>query len=253
VAQVTVMPDRPKDMLPGEVLLATKLYAPPARPYGRMVLRPRLLEQLDQGLAGRLILVSAPAGFGKTTVLGEWIADRELRVAWVSLDERDNDPVCFGRYVIAALQTVAPQVGRVAHDWLRSPEPPPLEIVLTSLINDLCTLSENLVLVLDDYHALDAGAVHQVVAFLLDRLPPSLHLAIATRADPPLPLSRWRSRGQMVEIRADDLRFTFEETTEFFGRVMGLDLSSEEIATLGERTEGWIVGLQMAALSMRGR
>jgi LuxR family maltose regulon positive regulatory protein len=253
MAQVTVTPDRPKDILPGEMLLATKLNVPPARPRGRVVSRPRLLEQLDQGLAGRLILISAPAGFGKTTVLSEWIADRGLRVAWVSLDESDNDPVRFGCYIIAALQTVAPQVGEVAHDWLCAPQPPPLESVLTSLINDLCMLSEELVLVLDDYHTLDAGAVHQAVAFLLDRLPPSLCLVVATRADPPLPLSRWRSRGQMAEIRADDLRFAFEEITDFFGRVMGLDLSSDEIATLEERTEGWIVGLQMAALSMRGR
>jgi LuxR family maltose regulon positive regulatory protein len=218
-----------------------------------MVSRPRLLEQLDQGLAGRLILVSAPAGFGKTTVLSEWIADRELRVAWVSLDEGDNDPVRFGRYMVAALQAVVPQVGKAAHDWLRAPQPPPLESVLTLLINDLCLVSEELVLVLDDYHTLGAGAVHQAVAFVLDRLPPSLHLVIATRADPPLPLSRWRSRDQMTEVRADDLRFTFAETTEFFGRVMGLGLSSDEIATLEERTEGWIVGLQMAALSLRGR
>jgi LuxR family maltose regulon positive regulatory protein len=253
MVQVAVAPTHLTDVLPGEMLLATKLYAPPARPPGRMVSRPRLLEQLDQGLAGRLILVSAPAGFGKTTVLSEWIADRELRVAWVSLDGGDSDPVCFGRYIVAALQAVAPQVGKVAADWLRAPQPPPLESVLTLLINDLCLVSEELVLVLDDYHTLDAGAVHQAVAFLLDRLPPSLHLVIATRADPPLPLSRWRSRGQMAEVRADDLRFTSEETREFFGRVMGLGLSSDEIATLEECTEGWIVGLQMAALSLRGR
>jgi len=218
-----------------------------------MVARPHLLEQLDRGLAGRLTLVSAPAGFGKTTVLGEWIAARELRVAWVSLDESDNDPVRFGRYIVAALQTVAPQVGQVAHDWLRAPQPPSLEAILALLINDLCALSEELVLVLDDYHMLDEGTLHQAVAFFLDRLPPALHLVIATRVDPPLPLSRWRSRGQMTEIRVDDLRFSFEETTEFFDRVMGLGLSPDEIATLEERTEGWIVGLKMAALSMRGR
>jgi ATP/maltotriose-dependent transcriptional regulator MalT len=232
-------------------LLATKLYVPPAR--ANLVSRQRLLEQLDQGLAGRLILVSAPPGFGKTTLVSEWIADRGLRVAWVSLDESDSDPVRFMGYLIAGLQALAPGIGGAAQDLLRFPSTPPLESVLTLLINELCSLPGQALLVLDDYHVLDTPAIHNAVAFLLDHLPPPLHLVIATRADPPLPLARWRARGQMAEIRADDLCFTTQEASQFFNQAIGPRLSAEEVEALDARTEGWIVGLQMAALSMCGR
>jgi LuxR family maltose regulon positive regulatory protein len=253
MTQATRTPTHSNDTLPSGTLLATKLYVPPACPPGRMVSRPRLLEQLDQGLAGRLILLSAPAGFGKTTLLGEWIADRGLRVAWLSLDGSDNDPARFMGYLIAALQTAAPGIGGAAPDLLRFPQSLPPESVLTLLINELCSLSEQVALVLDDYHVLDTPAIHNAVAFLLDQLPSSLHLVIATRADPPLPLARWRSRGQMAEIRTDDLRFTRQETSQFLNQAVGPRLSSEDVETLETRTEGWIAGLQMAALSLRGR
>jgi LuxR family maltose regulon positive regulatory protein len=253
MAQTTLTPIHSNDAPPGRTLLATKLYVPPACPLGHMVSRPRLLEQLDRGLAGRLILLSAPAGFGKTTVLGEWIADRGLCVAWLSLDRSDNDPARFMGYLIAALQTAAPEIGGAAPDLLRFPQPSPPESVLTLLINELCSLSEQIALVLDDYHVLDTPAIHNAVAFLLDRLPPSLHLVIATRADPPLPLARWRSRGQMAEIRTDDLRFTRREISQFLDQAVGPRLSAEDVETLEARTEGWIAGLQMAALSLRGQ
>jgi LuxR family maltose regulon positive regulatory protein len=223
-----------------------------------VVQRPRLLERLDQGLIGRLILLSAPAGFGKTTLLSTWLADRGYLVAWVSLDPGDNDPLRFLSYVIAALQTIAPGVGQGAQALLRSPQLPPLESILTLLINELCspchvdTAGQPRILTLDDYHVIDAPAIHNTVAFLLDNLPPRLQVVIATRADPLLPFSRLRSRGQMLEVRADDLRFTAEETTLLLNQVAELNLSAEQIAILEARTEGWVAGLQMAALSLRG-
>jgi LuxR family maltose regulon positive regulatory protein len=240
----------------GNVLLATKLYIPPTRP--NLVLRPRLMEHLGQGLTNRLILVSGPAGFGKTTLLSEWLTKCECRAAWVSLDAGDNDQVRFLSYLIAALQTIVPDAGEAAKGLLHSLQSPPIESILTLLVNDLCSLpdkgdsqSRPCVLVFDDYHVIDAPAVHSAVAFLLDNLPPHMHLVIATRVDPPLPLARWRSRGQLVEIRADDLRFTPDETAAFLNQVMGLNLSAQDIATLETRTEGWIAGLQMAALAMK--
>jgi LuxR family maltose regulon positive regulatory protein len=239
-------------------LLTTKLYVPPTRP--ELVSRPRLIERLNAGFRRKLTLISAPAGFGKTTLLSAWLAEDEFPVAWVSLDASDNDPVRFFNYVIAALETISPGVGATAQALLRSPQLPSLESVITVLINALCSpasradaVDQPSLLVLDDYHVIDARAVHSAMAFLVDNLPPHLHLAIATRADPPLPLSRWRSRGQMVEVRADDLRFTADETAVLLNEVMELNLSAEEIAALKVRTEGWIAGLQLAILSLRGQ
>jgi len=206
------------------------------------------------------MLLSAPAGFGKTTLLSAWLAEGKFPVAWVSLDAADNDPVRFFSYVIAALETISPGVGAAAQALLRSPQPPPLESVLTVLINALCAPTDRVdaadhptILVFDDYHAIDDPAIHSAVAFLLENLPPQLHLFIATRADPPLPLARWRSRGHMVEVRVNDLRFTADETAVLLNEVMALNLSAEEIAALKTRTEGWIAGLQMAVLSLRGQ
>jgi len=176
-----------------------------------------------------------------------------LSFAWLALDAGDNDPVRFLTYLIAALQTVVPGLGEPIKGLLQSPQAPPVEWVLTALVNELCSLPGDVVLVLDDYHLIESSAVHEGTAFLLDHLPPQMHLGIATRADPPLPLARWRSRGQMVEVRTDDLRFTPDEVAVFLNQVMGLNLSAEDIAALEARTEGWIVGLEMAALSMRGR
>ena len=237
-------------------ILATKLSVPPSRP--NAVLRSRLSERLDEGLQGRLILVSAPAGFGKTTIVSEWAAgcrrlEPEVRPAWLSLDEGDSDPARFMTYLVAALQTVAADVGAGALGMLQSPQPPPTEAVLTALLNEITTLPHGVVLVLDDYHVVDSEPVDHALAFLLEHLPPQMHLVIATREDPHLPLARWRARGQLTELRAADLRFTPSEAAEFLNRVMSLDLSAEDITALETRTEGWIAGLQLAALSIQGR
>jgi LuxR family maltose regulon positive regulatory protein len=232
-------------------ILVTKLYVPPPQP--SVVLRPRLIERLNEGLHRRLTLVSAPAGFGKTTLLSEWLATCGRPAAWLSLDEGDSDPTRFLAYLVAALQTIAPNVGEGVLGVLRSPRPPSTESVLTTLLNEISTIPDDLVLVLDDYHAIDAGTVDDVLAFLIDHLPPRMHLIIATREDPNLPLARLRARGQLAELRAADLRFTPDEAAEFLKGVTGLNLSEEDIAALETRTEGWIAGLQLAALSMRGR
>ena len=232
-------------------ILTTKLFVPPPRP--NAVPRPRLTERLDEGLHRRLTLVSAPAGFGKTTLVGGWVIDCGRPVAWLSLDEGDNDPTRFLAYLTATLQTVAAGIGEGALNALRSPQPPPNESILTALLNEIATIPDDFVLILDDYHVIDARPVDDALAFLLDHLPSQMHLVIATREDPQLPLARMRARGQLTELRATDLRFTSEEAAEFLSRIMGLDLSAEEVATLESRTEGWVAGLQMAALSMQGR
>jgi LuxR family transcriptional regulator, maltose regulon positive regulatory protein len=234
-------------------LLATKLYIPASR--RRVVLRPRLVERLNEGLAAghRLSLVSAPAGFGKTTLVSEWVAGCGRPVAWLSLDAGDSDPNRFLTYVIAALQTVAPGIGAGVVAVLQSPQPTSLESTLTALLNDVATIPSAVVLVLDDYHVLDAKPVDDALAFLVEHLPPQLHLVIATREDPALPLARLRARGQLTELRAADLRFTPSEAADFLNQVMGLNLTADDIAALETRTEGWIAGLQLAAISLQGR
>jgi LuxR family maltose regulon positive regulatory protein len=232
-------------------LLTTKLYIPPARP--DWVPRPRLIERLDGGLHRKLTLVSAPAGFGKTSLLSEWTQQRACPVAWVSLDAGDSDPARFWAYVVAAVQTIHPGVGEATLAALQSPQRPPIEPLLTGLINDVARLPDPLVLVLDDFHVVTGQPVSQGITFLLDNLPPQMHVILSSRADPPWPLARLRARREMTELRTRDLRFTSAETASFLNDVMGLDLSPEDVAALEARTEGWIVGLQMAALSMRGR
>src|ERR687886_1264780 len=187
-------------------LLATKLFVPPARAH--RVVRPRLLDRLQGGLQGKFTLISAPAGFGKTTLVSAWVAGCARPVAWLSLDERDNDPARFLTYLVAALQTIAPIVGAGVVGVLQSPQPPPTESLLTALLNDITTLPDHFVLVLDDYHVIDAQAVDQALTFLLEHLPPRMHLVITTREDPQLPLARLRARGDLSELRATDLRFT---------------------------------------------
>ena len=239
-------------------ILATKLYIPPSRP--NTVLRSRLIERLNAGLHRKLTLISTSAGFGKTALLSEWIAVCEQLVAWLSLDGEHNDPTCVLVYVVSALQTLTlnkvegvPQLGEGVLSALQSPQPPPLNSLLTTLINEITAVSENVILVLDDYHLIESEAVDQALDFLVQHLPsPSMHLVIATREDPPLPLARLRARGQLTELRAPDLRFTPVETTEFLNQVMDLDLSAEEIIELENRTEGWIAGLQLAAISLQG-
>lgn len=254
-------------------LLQTKLYLPPAR--ANLVNRSQLIERLKVGGGRPFTLVSAPAGFGKTTLVSAWL--NEVRndtkaiatignpklvvepsqfpipqVAWLSLDEDDNDPTRFLTYVIAALQTQQPSLGESTLALLAAPQAPPPKSILTQLINDVTTLAAPLLLVLDDYHLITTPAIHEALTFLLDHLPVNLHLVITTRVDPPLPLSRWRVRQQMLEIRADDLRFSVAEAAIFLNEIMGLRLPAEQIATLDVRTEGWIAGLQLAALSMQG-
>ena len=231
-------------------ILATKLYVPTPQP--KIVARPRLIERLDEGLHRKLTLVSAPAGFGKTTLLGGWLTALPRPTAWVSLDEGDSDPSRFLSYLVAALRTIAPNIGEGILGALQSPQPP-RESILTALLNEINIIPDDFVFVLDDYHVIDARAVDDSLAFLMERLPPQMHLIIATREDPQLPLARLRGRGQLGELRASDLRFTSSEAAEFLNEAMGLELSSGEVAALEERTEGWIAGLQLAALSMRGR
>ena len=233
-------------------ILATKLYIPPPRP--DLVPRQRIIDRLNEGLArgGKLTLISAPAGFGKTTLVSEWIAGCEKPVAWLSLDEGDNDSARFLTYFIAALQTINANVGERVLSVLQSPQPPPIDSILTALCNEITTLPSHFILVLDDYHLIDSKPVDEALAFLLEHLPPQMHLVITTREDPQLPLARLRARNQLTELRADDLRFTPAEASEFLNRVMGLNLSTEDIAALETRTEGWIAGLQLAALSIQG-
>jgi LuxR family maltose regulon positive regulatory protein len=232
-------------------LLATKLYIPPARP--NLVLRPRLSERLHEGLQRKLTLISAPAGFGKTTLASAWLASCKRPVAWLSLDDGDSDLTRFLTYLVAALRTIAPTIGVGVAAMLQSSQPPPTEAILPALLNEIASIPESLLLVLDDYHVIDASPVDTALAFLLEHLPPQMHLVIITREDPHLPLARLRARGQLTELRAADLRFTPAEAAAFLKQVMGLDLSAEDVAVLERRTEGWIAGLQLAALSMRGR
>jgi len=232
-------------------LLTTKLLLPPAR--GNVVSRPRLAERLNDVLQHKLTLISAPAGTGKTTLLSQWIGIRSCPVAWISLDPADDDPARFWAYFIAALQSVHLGVAASVLDLIRSPEVFPVESSLTPLINALAAAPVEFALVLDDYHTIESPAIHRGMNYLLDHLPPQVHLVIATRIDPPLALARLRGKGQMMELRSADLGFTREEADTFLNQVMKLDLSLEEVATLDERTEGWAVGLQVAALSLRGR
>jgi LuxR family maltose regulon positive regulatory protein len=236
--------------MPAAPILATKLFVPSPQP--EAVLRPRLIERLDEDLRRKLTLISAPAGFGKTTLVGGWVAGIPRPVAWLSLDEGDNDPSRLLAHLVAALQTIAPNVGEGVSGALQSPQPLPTEAILTALLNEISTVEDELVLVLDDYHVIDARAVDDAFVFLLEHLPPQMHLVIATREDPHLPLARLRARDQLGELRAADLRFTPSEAAEFLEGAMGLSLSEEDVAALEERTEGWIAGLQLAAISMQG-
>jgi LuxR family maltose regulon positive regulatory protein len=250
-------------------ILATKLYIPPPPP--KVVVRTRLIERLNEGLSagGKLTLISAPAGFGKTTLVTEWVAGCGRPAAWLSLDENDNDPTRFLIYLTSALKTILPNLGARILDVLQSPQPPPIESILTALLNKITTISDNpstrdatphraepqsgqgFILVLDDYHVIDARSVDDALTFLVEHLPPQMHLVITTREDPALPIPRLRARRQLIELRAADLRFTPSEAAEFLNEVMDLNLSAEDVAALEARTEGWIAGLQLAALSLK--
>jgi len=233
-------------------ILATKLYIP--SPRSTIVSRSLLIDRLNEGLARdcKLTLISAPAGFGKTTLVSEWIASCGKPVAWLSLDDGDNDPARFISYLVAALQTIKAGFGEGLLTALQSPQPLQIETILTTLLNEISTIPEGFLLILDDYHSIDSRLVDQSLTFLVEHQPPQMHLVIATREDPSLPLARLRARGQLTELRAADLRFTPSEAAEFLNQSMGLNLSVEDITALETRTEGWIAGLQLAALSMQG-
>lgn len=232
-------------------LLQTKLYRPVVRP--TWVSRPHLFTKLQAGLTGKLTLVAAPAGFGKTTLICAWLHQIARPAVWLALDEGDNDLQRFLRYLVAALQLGEPTVGQGALVLLQAPQPAPAEEVLIALLNDLATAPSPLILVLDDYHVIETPAIHQALTFLLEQLPPQLHLVMTSRVNPPLPLARLRARGLLNELRATDLRFTIEESRTFFQNFAHLALTQPDLARLNERTEGWVVGLQLAALSLAQR
>jgi LuxR family maltose regulon positive regulatory protein len=236
----------------GPELVWSKL-RPPA-PRAGLLPRARLQGRLRASLQGKLCLLDAPAGFGKTTLLAQWCAGSGAgRVAWVSLDKGDNDPTRFWMYVVEAFRTVEPDVGGTALQALRRPSADLYRAVLPSLLNELTTIDSQLVLVLDDYHLVTNATCHQTLGFLLDHLPPGVHVALSTRADPPLPLARMRAKGELAEIRFMELEFTDEEASALLNGSMGLELAAEDVERLAERTEGWPAGLYLAGLSLRGR
>jgi LuxR family maltose regulon positive regulatory protein len=232
-------------------LLATKLNVPHTRP--DHLGRSRLIQRLDQGMARELVLVCTPAGFGKSTLLADWAAGAKWPVAWLSLDPEDNDPVRFWRYVVAALDRAREGLVERLLPVLTQPGVVSSQGMVTALVNRLQASPDEFALVLDDYHLLQSRPIHDGMGFLLGHLPSRLHVVVSSRSDPPLPLARLRARGQLAELRAADLRFTPEESTALLRQVWGLDLAPEAEATLGSRTEGWAVGLQLAALSLRDR
>ena len=238
---------------PVDPLLATKLHVPRPRPH--LVHRPCLIQRLQQGMERALILISAPVGFGKSTLLSDWLASSAIPAAWLSLEPQDNEPARFLSYLLAALQTYDPHLGTIRQTLHH--QPPSMETILTVLINDLltrkATAQEHFVFVLDNYQVITNECIHQALSFLLEHLPPHMHLVLATREDPPLQLAQLRGRDNLLELRAIDLRFTQEEAAMFLREVMGLPLSTEESALLQARTEGWITGLQLAAFSLQGR
>ena len=240
--------------LPTGTPLASKLHVPRPRPH--LVHRSRLIQRLEQGLERTLILLSAPAGFGKSTLLADWLAARAMPAAWLSLEPRDNDLARFLSSLLAALQTCDPQLGASEKALLHPLQPAALESVLTMLINGLQARmtgdQEHVVLVLDNYHVITNTSIHHALCFLLAHLPAHLHLVLASRQDPPLPLAALRGRGDLLELRAADLRFTPQETATFLTGVMGLPLPAQQRALLHARTEGWITGLQLAACSLQG-
>ena len=232
-------------------ILSTKLYIP--MPRTNVVLRPRLIERLNAGLDRKLTLISVSAGFGKTTLVSEWVAACERPIAWLSLDEGDNDTTRFFTHIVAALKTIEENIGESVVSSLNSTQQPSTESILTVLLNEIATIPYKFVLVLDDYHVIDSERIDDGLNFLLEHLPPQMHLVISTREDPQFHIGRLRARGHLIELRATDLRFTPSEAAAFLNQVMDLNLSTDEITALETRTEGWITGLQLAALSMQGR
>lgn len=232
-------------------VLATKLHVPPPRT--DRVHRPRLVTRLNAGLQHKLTIIAAPAGFGKTTLLSDWLAQVDRPAAWLALDERDSDSTRFLTYFVAALQTIEPELGQSIMTALQSSQSIPVDSLLITLLNELAATTTPFILVLDDYHVLDSQTINDALTFLVQHLPPPMHLVIASREDPSLPLAQLRVRNQLTELRVADLRFTDSEATDFLNRGMGLALSTADVVALEKRTEGWIAGLQLAALSLQGR
>lgn len=233
-------------------LLETKFYVP--KPRGGLVPRPSLTDRLLHGTRSKLTLISAPAGFGKSTLLAEWLAAPEAGslTAWLSLDGDDDHPVTFWTHLIAALQMARPGIGASSMALLESPDRP-IEVVLAPLLNELHALPDEIILILDDYHVIGSPEIQAGMTFVLDHLPADVRLVLASRTDPALPLARLRARVELIEIRAGDLRFTADEADTYFNGVMGLGLSAGDVAALEGRTEGWVAALQLAGLSMQGR
>ncbi len=229
-------------------IITTKLYKPAPPP--DLVLRPRLFKILRTSTA-KLTLISAPAGFGKTTLVTQWLAESDQPSAWLSLDKEDADSARFLRYLISAIQTIEPHLGDAVLAMLQSPQTPPPEAILPGLLNEIATVEDDFILVLDDYHLANTTSIDNILEFLLKHLPPQMRFVITTREDPNLPLARLRARREMIEFRAHDLRFTVDEATDFLNELMGLSLKTEDIAALEARTEGWIAGLQLAAISLQ--
>jgi LuxR family maltose regulon positive regulatory protein len=231
-------------------LLTTKLYVPPPCP--TLVLRPRLTTALSKGLTRCLTLVSAPAGYGKTTLVSNWLRETDVASAWLSLDEGDNDPIRFLQYFLTALQKIVPTIRIDSLGMLQGMQPAQFDALMSLLVNEVAEGAASFLLVLDDFHAIHAQPILEMVTFLLEHMPPQMHLVLLSRSDPPLPLARLRAHNQLVDIRADQLRFTLDEIAVFLNQVMGLALSADDVAAMEARTEGWIAGLQLAAVSMQG-
>ena len=239
-----------REGMPALTPLRTKLNVPPSRSH--VMSRSRLIKRMDEGFGRKLTLISAPAGFGKTTLLADWIHRKKIPVAWFSIDDNDNDPVQFLTYIIAGLENLEAGIGKAALTLLQAPQLLPIESILITLINDLIRIPTDVALVLDDYHLVDSKPIHDMLSFLLDHLPEQMHMILATRSDPPLPLARLRSRYQLTELRAADLGFTADETSILLNDNLNLKLSTEDIHLLETRTEGWIAGIQLAVLSLSG-
>ena len=232
-------------------LLVTKLFIPSTGP--DLVPRQRLYKRLDEGLTRKLTLVSASAGFGKSTLLASWLSERDQPAAWLSVDQGDNDPVRFWTYLIAAIQTTHPEIGAEARQIVSAPQLRSTEPVVISLINDISQLPHDMIVVLDDYHLIEAEQVHAGLSYLLEHQPPNLHIVLSTRVDPSISLARLRAHSQLIEIRAEDLQFSTQEAATLLNEKMGLNLKPKHIEALNTHTESWIVGLQLAALSLRGQ
>jgi LuxR family maltose regulon positive regulatory protein len=251
LSKITLPAKPTKSTAKADALVTTKLYIPRLRP--DLAPRPHLIARLNEAYSHKLTLLSTPAGFGKTTLLAEWVRQCNTPVAWLSLDKEDNEPQRFWTYVIAALQRLRPGLGEDTLTCLECPERPALEAILTLFINEIAAqpAESPYLLVLDDYHLIEAPVIHEGLSFLLEHLPDNLHLVIATRAEPPLPLARLRLGNELLEIRAEALRFSLEEVATFFKQTVELELTNDEVAALAERTEGWVAALQAAALSLR--